>query len=194
MRLHSYIVEPDMGFAPNPFHGVCTLATCKPKIRKYAKVGEYVIGTGTKKRNVHGRIVYLMQISEITTFDQYWLDKRFARKKPVMNGSLMQRYGDNIYHHREGSDEWIQEDSFHSQRAGQVDPDNLAVDTSTTDRVLIGEWFTYWGGDGPLIPERFDKVVLTGIGNKYIDDDALIIDFLEWAKSIGAGGVGGGTL
>ena len=31
MRLHSYVVARDYGFAPNPFLGVCTLATCKPK-------------------------------------------------------------------------------------------------------------------------------------------------------------------
>ena len=31
---YSYIITRDYGFAPNPFGGVCTLATCKPKIRK----------------------------------------------------------------------------------------------------------------------------------------------------------------
>ncbi|MFH1865797.1 MAG: hypothetical protein ABIK85_07930, partial [Candidatus Eisenbacteria bacterium] len=39
MRLFSYIVARDYGFAPNPFCGVCTLATCKPKIRESASVG-----------------------------------------------------------------------------------------------------------------------------------------------------------
>src|SRR5712671_5339411 len=34
MRLYSYVVARDFGFAPNPFFGVCTLATCKPDIRK----------------------------------------------------------------------------------------------------------------------------------------------------------------
>lgn len=32
--LFSYIVRWDHGFAPNPFHGICSLATCKPGIRK----------------------------------------------------------------------------------------------------------------------------------------------------------------
>ncbi len=27
----------DYGFAPNPFHGICTLATCKPVIRRVAR-------------------------------------------------------------------------------------------------------------------------------------------------------------
>lgn len=32
--LFSYVVETDSGFAPNPFFGVCTLARCKPSIRR----------------------------------------------------------------------------------------------------------------------------------------------------------------
>jgi hypothetical protein len=35
-----YVVKHDGGFAPNPFHGFCTLACCKPKIRKGAKEGD----------------------------------------------------------------------------------------------------------------------------------------------------------
>ena len=35
-RVHSYVVRYDSGFAPNPFYEYCTLATCKPNIRKGA--------------------------------------------------------------------------------------------------------------------------------------------------------------
>jgi len=41
-----YVVDRDFGFAPNPFHGYCTLATCKAKIRNQARVGDWVIGNG----------------------------------------------------------------------------------------------------------------------------------------------------
>ncbi len=44
--IHSYIVRYDSGFAPNPFYGFCTLATCKPDIRKHAQVGDWIVGTG----------------------------------------------------------------------------------------------------------------------------------------------------
>ena len=37
--LYSYVITRDYGFAPNPFGGICTLATCKPGIRNHAKVG-----------------------------------------------------------------------------------------------------------------------------------------------------------
>lgn len=178
MRLHSYIVEHDMGFAPNPFHGICTLAACKPKIRKYAKLDEYVIGTGTKKRGLQARLVFVMKVSEIVTFDDYWADRRFIRKRAVMNGSFVQRYGDNIYHRNVETKEWIQEDSFHSQRGGIPDADNIRVDVGTTDRVLIGKEFIYWGGDGPKVPDYLDEFVHKGIGHRCIADDAKIKTFI----------------
>ena len=34
MIVYEYVMTSDSGFAPNPFHGACTLACCKPKIRK----------------------------------------------------------------------------------------------------------------------------------------------------------------
>ena len=41
--LFSYVVRSDGGFAPNPFFGYCTLATCKPRIRKGALVGDWIV-------------------------------------------------------------------------------------------------------------------------------------------------------
>ena len=40
MRVFSYIVTHDTGYAPNPFHGFLTLACCKPLIRRTAEVGD----------------------------------------------------------------------------------------------------------------------------------------------------------
>jgi hypothetical protein len=57
MVLHSYVVARDYGFAPNPFFGVCTLATCKPLIRRIAHIGDWIVGTGSKKRKREKRIV-----------------------------------------------------------------------------------------------------------------------------------------
>ena len=92
-KAYSYIVARDYGFAPNPFYGVLTLATCKPGIRKTASVGDLIIGCSDK---AHGnKLIYVAQVSEVLTFDQYWNELRFAKKKPVMNGSFKKLYGDN---------------------------------------------------------------------------------------------------
>ena len=49
-RLYSYVVVSDHGFAPNPFHGYCTLANCKPRIRWRAQPGDWIVGTGSRAR------------------------------------------------------------------------------------------------------------------------------------------------
>jgi len=52
MKLHTYVVRYDSGFAPNPFYGYCTLATCKPPIRKSAAVEDWIVGCGSNDRSV----------------------------------------------------------------------------------------------------------------------------------------------
>src|SRR5438034_11308809 len=114
MRLYSYVIARDYGFAPNPFFGFCTLATCKPMIRKTAQVGYLIIGTGSKTCGMVGVLVYVMKVAETVTYDQYWEDPRFRVKRPNLRGSLKQAYGDNIYHRNPETCGWIQENSHHS--------------------------------------------------------------------------------
>ncbi|HAT2715113.1 TPA: hypothetical protein I8303_003898, partial [Aeromonas hydrophila] len=78
-RVHSYVVRYDSGFAPNPFYEYCTLATCKPNIRKGADIGDWVVGSGSNDRSVRrgGYLVYAMQVTETMTFDEYGADPRF---------------------------------------------------------------------------------------------------------------------
>ena len=47
--IRAYKITHDTGFAPNPFHGYLTLATCKLGIRLKAKVGEWICGFDSKK-------------------------------------------------------------------------------------------------------------------------------------------------
>jgi len=41
--LYSYTVRYDDGAAPNPFNGMCTLAICKPAIRRTAAPGDATV-------------------------------------------------------------------------------------------------------------------------------------------------------
>jgi hypothetical protein len=54
MRLFAYKMTHDTGFAPNPFHGACTLATCKPQIRLHKRVGDWIAGFTSKRLNGDG--------------------------------------------------------------------------------------------------------------------------------------------
>lgn len=148
--LYIYVVDRDFGFAPNPFHGFCTLATCKPRIRGTAQIGDWVMGVGGKRLKATGRCIYLMNVSEIVTFDTYWSDPRFTVKKPMRNGSPVMMVGDNIYHRDARLEEWIQEDSHHSNADGSPNLKNLQTDTSSPN-VLISTRFYYFGSAAPYV-------------------------------------------
>ncbi|HBE9081604.1 hypothetical protein [Serratia fonticola] len=143
-HLYAYIITRDFGFAPNPFHGRCTLATCKPGIRKSANVGDWVLGVaGANLKSVKHKCILLMKVTEKISFNDYWEDTRFSIKKPARNGSNVQMLGDNIYH-QDGNNQWIQEDSHHSNADGSFNMTNLERDTSA-DHVLISDHFYYFG-------------------------------------------------
>ena len=141
-KAYSYVVKRDFGFAPNPFHGILTLATCKQRIRKVAQVGDFIIGVSPVEYS--SKLVYMAKVSQIVTFDEYWSLPEFACKKAIMNGSNKVMFGDNIYHHLENG-EWMQEDSHHTNVDGTINEHNLERDTQTTDKVLIAEEFFYFG-------------------------------------------------
>jgi hypothetical protein len=146
-------VRRDYGFAPNPFCGWCTLATCKPQIRSTAQPGDWILGTGSKAYGLDGRIVYAMRVEEACTFDDYWNDPRFCCKRPQLRGSLKQLYGDNIYH-RLPDGTWQQEDSHHSLATGAPNLHNVLHDTAT-NRVLLSRRFVYYGQRALPVPARF---------------------------------------
>jgi hypothetical protein len=190
LRLFTYVVNFDYGFAPNPFYGVCTLATCKPIIRRVAKVGDWIVGTGAARYSLTGHLVFFMRVSEVTTYDDYWADARFQRKKPFLGGSLKQAFGDNIYHRDDTSGEWRQANSHHSMPDGSVHLENLRHDTQT-EKVLVGEQFTYWGGSGPLVPPEHQSVLRKGQGHRSRFPEEVIQDFIGWISSTGERGYRG---
>jgi Nucleotide modification associated domain 2 len=132
---------------------MCTLATCKPKIRKTAQVDDWIVGMGGAKLKAVGRCIYAMQVTDTRTFDAYWDDPVFHCKRPVRNGTRKTIMGDNIYHRLTGAVAWTQEDSHHSQVDGSPEPSNINNDTQT-NRVLISRNFYYFGSSAPLIPHQ----------------------------------------
>ena len=176
MAIYSYKITRDFGFAPNPFYSMCTLATCKPKIRKTANIGDWVIGFGSaaKYSRLKNKIIYIMRVEKKITFNEYWNGKEFQCKKPVMNGSLKQNYGDNIYHFENGL--WVQVDSHHSLKDGTPNILNVRKDTSS-DNVLISKTYWYFGKEAVdvpsdlsvIIPECRDYIKVEGLDEKIND-------------------------
>lgn len=190
MRLFSYVVRYDVGFAPNPFHGACSLATCKQDIRRVAQIDDWIVGTGSQSNGKADNLVYAMRISEIVSFQEYWDDERFADKRPNLRGSRMQHFGDNIYH-RDAHGEWIQENSRHSKDDGSLEERHMRRDTKS-ERVLLGNEFVYFGGEGPVIPASlrneygFD-LVHVGRGYRSNFTDEHIAATVEWVQSLEPG-------
>lgn len=150
MKVYSYLVARDWGFAPNPFFGYCTIAWCKPTIRRVAKEGDIIVGTGTLSQGRSGQAIFVMRVSEKLDFALYWQDRRFERKRPILGKSRMLSYGDNIYEPL-GEGKWLQHPSHHSWPDLSENHFNKNKDTSS-NHVLISEDYIYWGDKGPKIP------------------------------------------
>jgi len=143
-RVFSYVVRVDSGFAPNPFHRSCTLACCKPSIRRSAAVGDIIIGLSSGSE----RIVYAMCVAEVLTFAQYWGDERFRSKRP-RRGAHRDAVGDNIYEPTKRG--FKQHPSCHSKRGGDEDQAAKRHDLAGQS-VLVAQDFVYFAEPGPKLP------------------------------------------
>ncbi len=102
IRLFSYKMTHDTGFAPNPFKGFLTLANCKPKIRKYRQPKEWVAGFTSVGLNGDSvgreKLVYLMEITNKVDYYEYWTNPNYECKKPKSGYvTIENKAGDNIY-------------------------------------------------------------------------------------------------
>ena len=185
MKLYSYVVAIDDGFAPNPFYGFCTLATCKPRIRRHAQIGDWILGTGSKQKGRQGTLVYAMRVTEKLTYDSYWQDQRFLKKRPNLRQSIRKSRGDNIYHRKSDNGPWIQEDSCHSNTNGTPNQDHVTRDTSS-DNVLVSNDFIYRGGGPKLQIPEFNGTTLWHAGRSYLCNfpTVAVENFIAWVRSV----------
>ncbi len=154
MKLYSYIVTHDSGFAPNPFWGYCTLATCKPAIRRRAEKGDLIVGLSPKSEG--HRIVYVMRVDEALTFDQYFEDPRFRQKIPHdSKNTEIHRCGDNCYEPGPRG-RFRQLRSKHSKPCGEH-PANKKRDLDG-DNVLVSKHFRYFGSKALRLPKALDEL------------------------------------
>lgn len=158
-KAYFYVVDRDLGFAPNPFHGICTLATCKPKIRNVAVEDDWVVGMGGRRLKATGKCIFAMRVTSKTSYNEYWENPDYRNKKPVRNGSKMLQLGDNVYYKDTQTGLWHQAHSHHSLADGGINEYNLNRDT-TSQYVLLSHHFYYFGKGAVLIPHN----LLTAIG------------------------------
>ena len=193
MQLFTYKVAYDTGFAPNPFFGVLTLATCKPMIRKTAQIGDLIIGytakTGKNMRGKGERVLYIAQVSEKLRMEEYFKDKRFEIKKPQWkSNSLIFKNGDNCYELDEKEGKWKQLACWHSEfdknkNVIGEDPDHIEHDTGGK-YVLICKDYIYFGKSAIETPEELVPTI-PGRGHRSKSNDSFIqkaLDFFQELK------------
>ena len=142
MKLYSYVVVSDTGFAPNPFDNFCTLATCKPRIRKNAKIGDIIIGTGSKSNVGNNKLIYAMKITERMNYNDYFNDNRFIGRS------------DNIYYLDNNS--WKQKKTNHHESEEDIKRDLSGL------YVLVSDNYYYFGKKAVVIPSKFHEIIKIG--------------------------------
>jgi hypothetical protein len=178
MKLFSYIVTHDTGFSPNPFWGCCTLADCKPAIRRTAQVGDWIVGLSP--RATGNRVVFAMKVDEILDYARYFHEQRFANKIPNYTmGKVIYKTGDNIY-------KPLPNGGFQQLRSMHADGEKENLQTKAHDlggvNALVGKMFHYFGGSGPDLPAWLNELkVRRAHKNRF--SQKTISDFLKFISS-----------
>lgn len=92
----------DAGSAPNVAGDICTLAICKPMIRRSARIGDIIIGLRAKSGELGGlgphavdSVLYVMRVTDKKTFAEY--DAFCGTYLPVKIPTELHPEGDCLY-------------------------------------------------------------------------------------------------
>ncbi len=178
MHIFSYVITHDSGFAPNPFGGFLTLATCKPRIRSQASKGDFIVGTGSSRTVGSQTMVYAAQISDVITLEEYGSEEKYQVKRPASRSEWWRKHGDNIYVNVDGK--WTQRRNVHHFEK------DVEHDLSGKN-VLVCQRFWYFGENAIEIPNELTEIIKTGPGHKRIKDRSFVKQFVNWLNSLPEG-------
>ena len=175
--LYSYCLRYDVGSAPNPFWGICTLAICKPVIRRIAQKDDWIVGTGSKDSpigDISSHIVYAMKVTNMMSmkeYDDYCL-KKCANKIPKWDTrDYKHKVGDSIYDYSKGSEPAIRM-SVHDERNKETDLGG--------EYVLLSFHFYYFGDNPKELPKNLHPIIKSGQGHKSKANEPYVNDFIKW--------------
>ena len=179
-RLFTYTIPVDDGAAPNPFRGICTLAICKPGIRRVAKKGDWVAGLGSKHApsgDFSNRLVYAMRVEEVISLKEY--DKRAPTDWPdrvpnVHGADLWERLGDCIYDYSRRPP---------AQRLSVHGPGNVETDLAGRN-VLISRDFYYLGNRAIKLPKELHPIRHQTQGHRSDSNSSYVEQFVTWLRGL----------
>ncbi len=182
MKLYSYCLRYDGGAAPNPYWGICTLAICKPAIRRTAEVGDWIVGLGSARSpigDIHEFVVYAMKVTDKLTMAEY--DEFCARKAPKKiphwkSHDFRLRMGDCIYDFSSGGLPKVR---------WSVHPESEREKDLSGKYALLSKEFYYFGDKPVPLPQSLLPIVHDGQGHKSHLNDPYVMPFVEWITGLG---------
>jgi hypothetical protein len=181
--IFSYVITCDRGFAPNPFGGFLTLATCKPRIRRAAREDDLIIATGSVSTQYKRKLIYAAVVSKVVPWEEYGSSADYKIKRPSTKGKWWRKHGDNIY--AKVNKKWKRRrNESHTTR-------ETMIHDLRGKNVLVCNRFWYFGADAKVIPANLRKVIQKGRGHKRIEDGVLVQEFLKWLNREYAAGCRG---
>jgi hypothetical protein len=192
IRLFSYKMTDDTGFAPNPFWGMLTLATCKPEIRRTKREEDWIAGFTSKALCGdpvgQEKLIYLMEITKKEQLRYYFTSQDFRDKKPLDGCHHVCKIGDNIYQplcvNASASEDFkrLPEALYHCTES------NKQKDLGG-GFVLISTKFFYFGGEALRIPDKVRPELPTGQSahGSRTRDETRARDFINYVSQRGIG-------
>ena len=151
--IYKYVITFDNGKAPCVDDGFLSLCICKPKIRKTAQLGDWIIATGSRSRISRvPKIVFAAKVTEIKTMEQYAIENEGRR--------------DCIYHF---------DGLSLTHNGSQIHDDQKNQNKDISGRFcLISTQFWYFGKDAIELPEPLHGLYHQGRGHGKIRDEPIV--------------------
>ena len=182
MRLFTYCLLYDTGAAPNPYFGVCTLVICKPAIRRNAKIGDWVVGHGSKGRGDAGKVIYAMEVTKKMTmeeYNKYCLDKLPGKIPDWSSNDYSRRVGDCLYDFSHDDTDEMQVKMREGVHCGEDKEYDLEGKYA-----LLSDHFYYFGKNSIALPESLYPIIHSSPGHKSNSNAPFIDEFIKWIKGL----------
>jgi hypothetical protein len=159
---------------------MCSLAICKPGIRRVAERGDWVAGLGSKAApsgDLSGRLVYAMRIEEVLSLKDYdrLAKQRWPHRIPnIKSLALQDRLGDCLYDYSHGSP---------VQRKGVHGRGNIETDLSG-ENVLLSRDFYYFGNKAISLPDDLLPICHQSQGHRSSSNSTYFRPFVRWIRSV----------
>jgi hypothetical protein len=182
MTLYSYSLRYDLGAAPNPYWGLCTLVICKPVIRRNAKCGDWVVGLGSVNSplgDMSKAVVYAMKVTippkTMSEYNRFCVDELPEKIPDWQNPDFRRRVGDCIYDY--STDPPSIRESVHNESNRQTDVGGC--------NALVSDYFYYF--DDRPVPLRTDLEPIShpSPGHKSTANEQHAWPFVAWLEGLG---------